>query len=193
MFPFDALGLRPYLWIDESGKTELSKLTHLKSRQIHPDMVDDKEREQAEEASAAMNSSLRLLRDPWALSLNFCKATEQKSLPPTFAAEYFELQERFQELPKSDTAGFQQLAKDVQSFEQSCKLAHQELQKLWAMSVQRFTYSGLGDPNQVPWTEQDLSEIGRHCQQLKYLDTFFMDLKNQFGSLLEGGVRAHSN
>jgi hypothetical protein len=188
MFPFDALGLRPYLWIDDAGKKELATLGLKAARLVHPDMVEESQKEEAESKSAALHAALKLLKDPRSLSETLCKNCKVKVAAPDFSMDYFELQERIVNSGSDAT-----LKEDAQRFQKARELERQEAHDRWVKLVMPFSYSGVGDPSSIPWTSDQLNDIAGALQRLKYFEMFFADWTQKFGPLLGDQIHAHSN
>ena len=195
--PFSTLGLKPFLWLEADDYKAIQKRYFQLSREFHPDRMghlSDNERQMLEATSAKINLDYSKLKDSQKLaesvvsgahlsSLNVDLSKSAKSsVPPQLAAEYFELQEVWEE------NGFDSVEsqKSGQIFLAKVRGLKEQSESELTVQLKEFPFQGFGDAS-APWTESDLKSLSAVLQQLRYFNSFMKDFESRFGQ------NAHSN
>lgn len=195
MRPFSTLGVAPFLIADSKALEDLHKRFLEKSLELHPDRLPAEARVPgspeamlAEEKSAELNVDYADLKNTDRLIKRVLMdtlgpPTGKSSLPPSFAAEYFEFQEKVEAL---NLCLGQSLPEDLRielnTFRKRIE-EQKEIKTLERNSVaKRFSYSGTPlSTNSPPWTMADLEQIQKIDFEIRFFNQFLNDLTRRYG------------
>lgn len=182
--PFESLGLKPFLFADDSAQTEIRQAFHKKLREFHPDRfarASQDERARAEALSSELNADYARLRDPWRLIETVLESAaanalpaERRGPPPELATEYFELQESWAD---KGPAGARDEAQD---FADKVRAKAQVAETAVLALAKQFPFAGFGPTTPARWSIDDLAQLATAMNQLRYYRSFERDLRNKF-------------
>jgi DnaJ-domain-containing protein 1 len=180
--PFEALGIRPFLYASAQELAAL-KSHHLKLlRKFHPDLYvhqGPEEQKQAETQSSLLNQALREIIDPWrraelVLRLLGKAVGSQKDLKiPDLAMEYFQLQEALEETPQDSARLKAEFSNKLSEELARSEKDYEKLAQPYPLSL---------DPQQEPrWppTDEELQRLLELCQRRNYIKRMIENLSPQ--------------
>lgn len=181
--PFSTLHVKPYLWAAPEDVAILHREFLKLSRKFHPDLlvnVSEETRSLQEAAASQLNTDYAKLKDFWKLcesvthGVSVPQRAQKPSTPPELAADYFELQELWDENPEKAQTAVRNFVAKVQGELESAEA------KIKTFAA-RFPFQGLGDAL-APWSTADLETLNGFLQKLRYYRSFTQDMARKFGS-----------
>ena len=197
MRPFSTLGVKPFLFLSESSTQILHQIFLEKNLELHPDRLpaaarkpDSPEAQAAEEKAAVLNADYADIKSPERLIKrvlmdNLGPPTVKSSLPPAFAMEYFDFQEKVESLNLCLGHSLpDDLQKELVQFknriEKECEKKTQER----TGQAMQFPFLGKAESandSLVPWKAEDLIKLQSIDFEIRFFNQFLNDLKRRFG------------
>ncbi len=197
MRPFSTLGVKPFLFLNESASQILHQIFLEKNLELHPDRLpaaarkpDSPEAQAAEEKAAMLNADYADLKSPdriikRVLMDNLGPPTAKNSLPPAFAMEYFDFQEKVESLNLCLGQSLpDDLQKELLHFKNRIgKECERKIQERTGQTMQ-FPFLGKAEsPSEYlsPWKAEDLAKLQSIDFEIRFFNQFLNDLKRRFG------------
>ena len=180
--PFSTFELKPFLFADADGIAQIQRAYFDLSRKYHPDLaqsLSEEGRHVQEAASARLNADYSVLKDFWKLldsvvhGAKIPQASKGSALPPALAAEYFELQDLWQEGRRDEA-----VRRAEQSIEKELRDELNAGEEAVVRLAKKFPFRGFGNES-APWNEKELVELSALLQKLRYLKAFSHDFESK--------------
>jgi hypothetical protein len=177
--PFSTFGVIPFLYADAAQMRQIQAEYFKLSRKFHPDLAKSQSNEAVQEtASAKLNHDYAIIKDFWKLLESVVhggripQSSGKSSLPPTLAAEYFELQDAWQEKSPQDP----ELVESQRAFLKKISTELGLIEEQVILFAKNYPFTGFGN-QAAPWNEKSLVELGALLQKWRYFKSFIRDIE----------------